>query len=183
MKKAEKNYSETFMFGDIPGQLYPVYVRCSTGKIVNFKSIIQPNPRSRKKFTRRKQLIKRSLQAKIFDSLINIGYFDPLPVIKEFPIVILNSKRLKGQDGLFVLLDYYFPTLGLAVELDSDYHDPDKDKIRDEYLKELGITTFRINGLEKESVQKSEFKKLTALMRSIKPLQSPLLFDFCTENL
>lgn len=179
----KKNYLETFMFSDIPNQIYPVYARSESGRIVNFKSIVQPNPKSRKRFTRNKQLSKRSLQAKIFDSFINIGYFEPLPVIKEFPVLIMNNLRVPGQEGLFILLDYFFPTLNLAVELDSDYHSPMKDKLRDEYLEKLGVKVFRITGLEKESVQRKNFRELTKLMRSIEPLESPHIFNFTSGNL
>jgi hypothetical protein len=104
-----KNYLESFRFPDIP-QEYPVYAISESGRIVNFKSVVYPNQKSRKKFTRNKQLYKRSLQAKIFDALIEVGFFEPLLVYKEFPIVIQNSMRVPGQKGMFVLLDYFFPT-------------------------------------------------------------------------
>ena len=79
------------------------------------------------------------------------------------------------------MIDYYFPTLRLAVELDSEYHDKqvkDPDSLRDRYLKQThGITVFRIRDLHKERVQKTKFKDLTAMMRSIVPIkESPLIF-------
>lgn len=171
-----KNYLETFLFPGID-VIYPVYALNENGRIMNFKSIVYPSPKSRKKYTRRKQLVNRSLQAKIFDAIINIGYFDPLQVIPEFPIVIQNSLRIPGQTGLYMLLDYYFPELRLNVELDSDLHSPEKDKLRDKYLERLGIAVWRINGLHKSSVQKKEFPELTKWMRENgkKPLIS---FDF-----
>lgn len=171
-----KNYLETFLFPGID-VLYPVYAFNEEGKIINFKSIIYPSPKSKKKFTRGKQLANRSMQAKIFDAIINIGYFDPLKVILEFPIVIQNSLRLPGQTGMYMLLDYYFPELRLAVELDSELHSKEKDKLRDQYLGNLGIAVWRINGLHKPSVQKKEFPELTKWMRENgkKPMIS---FDF-----
>ena len=100
MKRNKKiNYLETFTFPDIY-QVYPVYALSESGRVVNFKSIIYPNSRSKKKFTRNKQLSNRSLQAKIFDALIEVGFFDPLIVYKEFPVVIQNSMRVPGQSGL-----------------------------------------------------------------------------------
>lgn len=177
-KKKEIDYLETFMFPDIPYQVYPVYAVSETGKVVNIKSMLYPSPKSRKKFTRRKQLVYRSLQAKIFDALINVGYFNPLPVIKEFPIIIQNTLRLPGQDGMWYLGDYFFPTMNLIVELDSDLHKADKDLVRDAYLSRLGIRTFRMNGFEKESVQRGKFHELTGLLRSITPLAQPRVFDF-----
>lgn len=179
----ETNWLETFLFPDLPGQPYPVYSVSAKGKVFNLKSIIYPTVTSVKKFTRKKQLRFRSLQAKIFDALINIGYFDPLPVYKEFPIVIQNHLRLEGQKGAVYYLDYFFPTLSLAVELDSELHKEDKDQIRDKYLESrLGIKTFRIRNLEKEQVQKVKFRELTSFMRSLEPKEGFIPFTF-TENI
>lgn len=176
MKKAKENWLDTFMFPDIP-MLFPVYAINESGKVINIKGILYPSAKSKKKFTRAKQLSNRSLQAKMFDMLIRIGYFDPLTVWPEFPIVIQNSQRLPNMSGVYFLLDYYFPELHLAVELDSDLHDPRKDELRDQYLKGIGIQVFRMNGLHKPSVQKKEFKALTAEMRRIGVLPG-LTFDF-----
>lgn len=178
-KKKVINYKETFTFPDIP-VLYPVYVLSESGKVMNFKSISYPTPKSKKKFTRNKQLSQRSMQAKIFDALINIDYFNPLLIYREFPIVIQNTLRLPGQTGMYYYLDYYFPELHLAVELDSDLHNSDKDKIRDKYLERLGITVFRIQDLQKPNIQKTKFKELTALMRKIGK-RNPIQFDFCKD--
>ena len=176
MKKNKDKLLDIFLFPDIDVP-YPVYALNENGKLMNFKSIIYPSPRSKKKYTRGKQLANRSMQAKIFDAFINVGYFDPLKVISEFPIVIQNSKRLSGQTGLFILLDYYFPELRLAVELDSELHTQEKDKLRDKYLENLGITVKRINGLHKPGVQKKDFRELTKFMRET-GTKPPLSFDF-----
>ena len=178
-KKKTINYKETFTFPDIP-VLYPVYALSESGKVMNFKSISYPTPKSKKKFTRNKQLSQRSMQAKIFDAFINVGYFDPLIVYREFPVVIQNALRLPGQSGMYYYLDYYFPELHLAVELDSDLHNLEKDKFRDLYLNKLGITVFRIQDLQKPNIQKTKFKELTALMRKIGK-KNPIQFDFCKD--
>ena len=178
-KKKTINYKETFTFPDIP-VLYPVYALSESGKVMNFKSISYPTPKSKKKFTRNKQLSQRSMQAKIFDAFINVGYFDPLIVYREFPIVIQNALRLPGQSGMYYYLDYYFPELHLAVELDSDLHNPEKDRLRDLYLNKLGVTVFRIQDLQKPNIQKTKFKELTALMRKIGK-KNPIQFDFCKD--
>lgn len=178
-KKKTINYKETFTFPDIP-ILYPIYALSESGKVMNFKSISYPTPKSKKKFTRNKQLMQRSLQAKFFDAFINVGYFDPLIVYREFPIVIQNTLRLPRQSGMYYYLDYYFPELHLAVELDSDLHNPEKDKLRDLYLNKLGITVFRIQDLQKPNIQKTKFKELTALMRKIGK-KNPIQFDFCKD--
>ena len=93
MGKKQINYTDTFVFPGID-VVYPVYALSESGKVINFKSVSYPNPRSIKRYTRLKQLRKRSMQAKIFDAIINIGYFDPLTVWREFPVVIQNSQRL-----------------------------------------------------------------------------------------
>ena len=175
-KKIKDQWLETFMFPDIP-VLYPVYAFNEDGKVINFRGIIYPSSISKKKFTRAKQLANRSLQAKMFDMLIRIGYFEPLQVWTEFPVVIQNSRRLPGQTGMYLLLDYYFPELHLAIELDSKLHDQGKDKIRDQYLANLGIRVYRLEGLHKPSVQSKEFKQLTSEMRKIGVLPQ-LSFDF-----
>lgn len=166
--KKNINYLETFIIPDIPLQPYPVYSVSDKGHTFNFKSVVYPNSTSIKKFTRKKQLSKRSTQAKIFDAFINVGYYEPLTVYKEFPVVIQNCIRGKVEGGFF-LLDYFFPELMLCVELDSDYHSEEKDKARDQYLERIGIRTFRIKNLEKESQQKTRFKELTKYMRSLNP--------------
>lgn len=179
------NYKENFYFPDIPFQPYPVYLISNTGKLVNFKSIVYPSPTSVKRYTRKKQLRFRSQQAKIFDALINVGYFDPLIVYREFPIPVQNCYRLEGQKRLYYICDYYFPTLNLIVELDSDYHDnqvKDPDAIRDSYIKSVhNLDIFRIRDLQKETVQKSKFKELTKLMREKNPASSPLPLIFTTD--
>lgn len=178
-KKKELDYFEVYTFSDIPYyQPYPVYSVSEKGNLYNIRSILQPSLKSRKKFTRGKQLSKRSTQAKIVDALINIGYFEGLIVIPEFPIIIQNSLRLPGQCGGFYLLDYFFPQLSLSLELDSDYHDPGKDQIRDSYLSLLGITTFRVMNLERPQVQKTKFKEFISLLQSSTPKEDPVVFDF-----
>lgn len=171
---------EVFFFPDIPLQPYPVHSISSSGNVFNLKNVIYPTPTSKKKFTRNKQLLgKRSQQARMFDFLINIGYWNPLTCIREFPIIIENSKRLDNSQPSFYLLDFFFPELSLACELDSDYHNDKADEIRDRYLKEnLGIQTFRIRNLEKPEVQKKKFTGLIELVKSIEPSQQPKVFDF-----
>jgi hypothetical protein len=184
MQKSQSPSQLNFTFPDIPWQPYPIQSVAKSGRKYNFKSIIYPNSISKKKFTRNKQLSKRSLQAKFFDAFINIGFFDPLTVVKEFPVVILNSLRLPGLDNGFILLDYFIPNLkkdeywGLNIELDSDLHSPEKDKIRDNYLSNLGILVFRISHLEKPETQKKRFKELVKVMNTMTRTESPRVFSF-----
>ena len=84
--------------------------------------------------------------------------------------------------GLFFLCDYYIPEIKLAIELDSEYHSEEKDKIRDKFLKEAyGIDTFRIRDLQKESVQKGKFHELTKLLKSLIPNPNPIPLNFTSD--
>ncbi len=170
-------YKKEFVIPGIDYQTFPVYAIAKTGRLVNFKNIVYPNPKSAKRFTRRKQLVHRSLQARMFDMLINIGYFDGLgEVVKEMPVLIENSKRPEGlKSGLFWLLDYYFQNIRVAVELDSEYHDDYKDSLRDKYLSDVhGITVFRMRNLQLESVQRGRFLELKKLLQSCTPTEKPI---------
>jgi very-short-patch-repair endonuclease len=80
------------------------------------------------------------------------------------------------------LLDYFFPTLGLAVELDSEYHNGGKDELRDKYLMSIGIKTFRMSHLERTDIQKTKFKELCKEMRGMTPREAPMVFSF-TDNI
>src|SRR5574344_553842 len=168
-----------FIIPDIPFQKYPIYWRDSSGRVSNFKAKVYPNPTSARKYTRNKQLKKRSLQAKMFDMLVNINYFSPFTVIKEMPILI-DHRKDKEIGGMFFLLDYYFPNIRLAVELDSDLHDKDKDKLRDEFIKSVyDIDTFRMRDFQTEKTQKGKFQKLIEKLKSINniPEIKPLIFN------
>lgn len=178
-KKKENNINhlETFYFSDIPTQPYPVYSISESGNLYSLKNIVYPG-KSAKKFTRAKQLKWKSQQARLVDFLINIDYFYPLTVYREFLVPIQNSLRLPGISGGFFLLDFYFYELSLALELDSDYHNLDADNLRDEYLEQLGIEVFRIYNLEKITTQKGKFKEFIALLKSKVPVQNPRPFDF-----
>lgn len=177
MKKT-LDYLETFIFPDIPFQKYPVYSVSEAGHIFNLKSILYPSPKSAKKFTRKKQLVHRSTQAKIFDALINIGYWEPLTVIREFPVIIQNHLRLPGLEGGYFLLDYYFPELDLCIELDSELHSEERDAIRDNYLSQLGIEVYRIKHFERPDIQSGRFRELTKKMRHMEPKRNIRIFSF-----
>lgn len=177
-EKKGNNHLDTFFFSDIPTQPYPVYSISESGNIYSLKNIVYPEKKTAKKFTRAKQLKWRSQQAKLVDFLINIGYFYPLTVYREFLIPIQNSLRIPGISGGYFLLDYFLPELSLALELDSSYHDVAADKLRDEYLGKLGIEVFRVYNLEKISTQTGKFKDFISLLKSRVPVQDPKPFDF-----
>ena len=83
--------------------------------------------------------------------------------IREFPLPIISkelyrdlARKFKDSNLLnsiwnnkFFMLDYFFPNLGLAVELDSHWHDgrEKEDKIRDLYIESTyGIKVIRAVG-------------------------------------
>lgn len=178
------NYLEVFTFPDLWWQPYPVYHVSAKGNMFSLKGILNiQNGKSSKKYSRKNQLVKRSTQAKIFDALININYWQPLLVAREFPFLIQNHNRYPGMKGSWFQADYFFPTAlggkGLAVELDSEYHNETSDAIRDRYLKETyGIEIFRLKNFERESVQKGKFQELCALLRSEQASDQPRIFNF-----
>ena len=46
------------------------------------------------------------------------------------------------------ILDFYCPEAKLCVEMDSDLHDADHDRRRDEFMKKQGIMTLRIPNVD-----------------------------------
>ena len=80
--------------------------------------------------------------------------------IKEFPIIIenrelwnniLNYLNIGVESSIntnYFLLDYFFPYIGLCIEIDSDYHNGKKlyDQARDIYIKTYyGVDTIRFD--------------------------------------
>lgn len=83
---------------------------------------------------------------------------------------------------MYYMADYAFPELKLFVELDTkETHNPEKDKIRDKYLKQIGITVYRINNLEKAETQKKEIPKLVEFMKKLN-IQKPITFNFYKQH-
>ena len=128
-----ENDKYTFEF---EGIRFPKKARGNNG---DFKSVERYiiNELGECSYGRKYQLNHRSNQEKVIDFLIDIDYFKHY-IIKEFPVIRRDS------GGLYYLLDYYIPTKGIAIELDSGFHDQIKDKIRDKYLNSLGIKVLRI---------------------------------------
>lgn len=100
--------------------------------------------------------------------------------IQEFPIIIedrdlwnnitnyLGISNKKFKDTNYFLLDFFFPYLGVIVEVDSEYHDTKKlyDTARDIYIKRMyGLDTVRFykygnNELERKAFIE-KFKKVS----------------------
>ena len=52
-------------------------------------------------------------------------------------------------------MDFYCPEAKLCVEMDSDLHDVEHDKVRDEYLLTQGIMTIRIPNVDYLALKQS----------------------------
>lgn len=128
--------------------------------------------------------------------------------IQEFPIIITEHEIWKDylnyfgstRETIYFSLDYYFPDIGLAVEIDSSYHDNRKnyDKARDKYLECVcGIYTLRfyeygknqksrkisLDSLKKEIGLLSNYRKSWGLCPPLGPDYSDILLDnFVRDN-
>lgn len=121
---------------------FPRWIRTKDkSKFYDFKKVLSSSVYSRKY-----QLSHRSIQAHKFDALVEVDYFQ-LPIIKEF--VVIN--RSYENDRSYYLIDYYVPTKGIAIELDSNLHDKKFDSIKDRYLfRTHGIRVIRYPNILKE---------------------------------
>ena len=99
------------------------------------------------KANRDKALIENASNwSKFFDLMVKRLYSNYV-VYKEFPLVIedysrwesccdrygISDKEQRGRN--YFLADYIFPDYNLIVEIDSNLHDFDYDKARDDYIK------------------------------------------------
>lgn len=88
--------------------------------------------------------------------------------IKEFPIIIedrdlwdmITNKLGISNNTNYYLLDYFFPYLGIAVEIDSEYHDTKQryDIARDIYIKSVyGLETIRFYKYGENELERKAF--------------------------
>lgn len=142
-----RNPNYSFRLGDyiIPSRLYSTH-----GKIINLKD-------NRKLITEQTSKWSPKFRLK-YDKFLNsipelsrkyISYIQEMPIIIEnrdywhslCDIYKVNSIR---KETNYFILDYFFPYLGFAVEIDSDYHNFYYDSARDKYNKIVyGIDTLR----------------------------------------
>lgn len=88
--------------------------------------------------------------------------------IREFPIIIRDRKLWEllcikyqlGEDKLsrnYFLIDYFMPDFNLLVEIDSQLHEIDYDKARDDYIRlKYGLETIRFYEYGRYSYQTFE---------------------------
>ena len=150
----------TFKFEDID-LIYPVYIRDKSGeKYYSLRTTLNHSI-----YSRVNQLTYRSTQAQYFDLLLELDYFKLLGIdynfILELPLI--NTRPDIDPNRSYYLLDYFIPDLSLAIELDSDYHDPIKDELKDQFLASIGIDVVRINNF-----QLNTKSKLNSLIQYIK---------------
>ena len=142
----------SFKFEDID-IIYPVYVRSKNdqNKSHNFRRSIANGIRSRKF-----QLDHRSIQAYLFDKLIELGHFKLLGLgykfIPELPII--NTRSDIDEFRTYYLLDYFIPDLSLCIELDSDLHNLEHDRLKDKFLNSIGIDVYRIYNFQSDTKDK-----------------------------
>ena len=175
--KVEKLNKFSFKFEDID-LIYPVYIRDkkNQAKSHNFKRSVVSGIRSRKY-----QLDHRSTQAIIFDKLIELDYFKLLNLnfnfILELPLI--NTRPDIDSTRSYYLLDYFIPDLSLAIELDSDYHDPIKDKLKDQFLASIGIDVVRIRDFNIDT--KSKLESLVEYIKRKKEVKFELSYEDLIE--
>ena len=167
----------SFKFEDID-LIYPVYIKCKDGEeYYDFrKSITSSN------YSREYQLDNRSTQAIIFDKLIELDYFKLLNLnfnfILEFPLI--NTRLDIDSTRSYYLLDYFIPDLSLAIELDSDYHDSIKDKLKDQFLNSIGIDVVRIRDFQLNT--KSKLNSLIQYIKRKKEVKFELSYEELIEE-
>ena len=164
-------FEYSFKFKDIDLE-YPRFIKLQNGRYFNFMNSI-----SNSKYSRRSQLDNRSTQAIKFDTLVDINYFS-FEVIKEVPLI--NTRLDIDPNRSYYLLDYFIPDLSLAIELDSDYHDPECDKLKDQFLASIGIDVYRIYNFQINT--KSKLESLVEYIREKKEVKFELSYEELIEE-
>ena len=169
----------TFKFEDID-LIYPVYIKCKDGEgYYNFRKSLTT---SNIIFSRPYQLNHRSTQAQYFDLLLELDYFKLLNLnfnfILELPLI--NTRLDIDSTRSYYLLDYFIPDLSLAIELDSNYHDPIKDKLKDQFLNSIGIDVVRIRDFNIDT--KSKLESLVEYIKRKKEVKFELSYEELIEE-
>lgn len=91
-----------------------------------------------------------------------------LTPVRELPVWTSKGNRT------FYLLDYFFPSLGLVVELDSvSFHKRPEiiklDKEKDSDLISRGFLVYRAYGFSKENTRKEASEKIQEYLETLKP--------------
>lgn len=168
----------SFKFEDID-LIYPVYIKCKDKEeYYDYfrKSITSSN------YSRKYQLDNRSTQAIIFDKLIELNHFKLLGIdynfILELPLI--NTRPDIDSTRSYYLLDYFIPDLSLAIELDSSYHNPEHDKLKDQFLASIGIDVVRIDNFQIDT--KSKLESLVKYIKEKRECKFELSYEELIEE-
>lgn len=167
----------TFKFEDID-LIYPVYIRDKSGeKYYSLYRVL-----SSSNYSRRYQLDHRSTQAQYFDLLLDLDHFKLLGINYNFitEMVLINTRPDIDSTRSYYLLDYFIPDLSLCIELDSDYHDPIKDKLKDKFLASIGIDVYRIYNFQINT--KSKLNSLVEYIKEKKEMKFELSYESLIEE-
>lgn len=66
----------------------------------------------------------------------------------QIPIIVPYELKDYYGSKAFYIADFLEPNCNIIVEVDGEQHNAHDDKIRDEVLKEVGYTTYRIKSLD-----------------------------------
>ena len=110
--------------------------------------------------------------------------------IREFPIIIRKRKLWKSlcekyqldkdkQNRNYFLVDYFMPNFNLIVEIDSQLHNTEYDKARDEYIQTVfGLETLRFYEYGKDNYKTFE-NNFQFFIRYCKYINStPIRFNY-----
>lgn len=114
------------------------------------------------------------------EALAKSEYLKKFSYLEEFPVVIANRPRWEffnnGLDEDYmrkgcIFFDFFYPSLGLVVELDGKtYHSEKADRARDSYCRsELGLRVLRLEsfGKDNERSWKKDIKRLEDTIKEI----------------
>lgn len=142
---------------------YPPKLIYSDGRKINIKSKLFGTGLG----SRVSRLKARSVQEKLMDLLVRINYFG----VRIIPETLIPRKHS------YYLVDYYLPDNRLIIELDSAYHDPEKDSIRDQYLKELGLDVVRFDDFTASQKELDNIRKVINSTKSRGELNLDFFWD------
>lgn len=185
MKTKFSKKNETFILDDY---IYPKYIDKINLEEIRNRDLQGLDSSYSKNFRESIKAIRKSSRNKKF-------WYN---YIQEFPIVITDTIRWRKiliEFGItdrkyfhrrYFKLDYFFPTTGIAVEIDSSLHNRIYDKARDLYIKEtFGIETIRFeeNQQDLELLKQRSNEIIKDKISSGFSEESKITLDFFQEQL
>lgn len=139
----------------VDGYLFPKFLISTKNNIIDLED------------NREQNLHQGSRWSPNFKNFLDTEY-KSVRYIREFPIIIKDRKLWKSlctkyqldEDKLgrnYFLVDYFMPDFNLLVEIDSQLHEIDYDKARDDYIRlKYGLETIRFYEYGRYSYQTFE---------------------------